>query len=334
MNKQILLAARPTGFPKESDFRLHESPLREPGDGEILVGIRWLSVDPYMRGRMNEARSYADPVKLGEVMVGGAAGRVLRSRHARFAEGDYVMGMFGWQEYAISDGKGVRKLDRALAPVSTSLGVLGMPGLTAYFGLLEVGRAKPGETVVVSGAAGAVGSFVGQIAKIHGCRVIGIAGSDDKTSWLKDDLGFDATLNYKTTTDYRAALAELCPNGIDVYFDNVGGPISDAAFSLLNTHARVPICGQIALYNLEQPDLGPRLLQLILTRQVKVEGFLVFQFADRYAEALPKLTEWVRSGQIKYKESIVDGIENAPQAFLSMLQGGNTGKQLVRISNA
>lgn len=332
MNRQILLAARPTGFPKESDFQLREAPVPEPAEGEILVGIRWLSVDPYMRGRMNEARSYADPVQLGDVMVGGAAGRVLQSRNPRFAEGDYVMGMFGWQEYAISDGRGVRKLDPSVAPVSTSLGVLGMPGLTAYFGLLEVGQLKPGEQVVVSGAAGAVGSYVGQIAKIHGCRVVGIAGSEDKVRWLRDDLGFDAVLNYKTTSDYRRALAKLCPQGIDVYFDNVGGPISDAAFALLNPHARVPICGQVSLYNLEKAEMGPRLLMQVLTRQVKVEGFLVFQFADRYAEGLAKLTEWVRSGQLKYKETITDGIENAPKAFLSMLSGGNTGKQLVRIA--
>ncbi|MFN7931925.1 MAG: NADP-dependent oxidoreductase [Bryobacteraceae bacterium] len=334
MNRQILLAARPIGFPKETDFRLQEAPIPEPGEGQFLVGVRWLSVDPYMRGRMNEERSYADSVKLGDVMVGGAAGRVLKSRHAGFAEGDYVMGMFGWQEYALSDGKGVRKLDPAVAPVSASLGVLGMPGLTAYFGLLTVGEAKAGETVVVSGAAGAVGSYVGQIAKIHGCRVVGIAGSEDKVRWLKDDLGFDAVLNYKTTSDYRGALKELCPNGIDVYFENVGGPISDAAFMLLNPRARVPVCGQVSLYSAEKPEMGPRLLMQILVKQVKVEGFLVFQFASRYEEGLTKLTEWVRSGQLKYKETVTDGIENAPQAFLSMLRGGNTGKQLVRISNA
>jgi NADPH-dependent curcumin reductase CurA len=334
MNRQILLAARPVGFPKESDFRLQETPIPEPGEGEFLVGVRWLSVDPYMRGRMNEERSYAPSVNLGEVMVGGAAGRVLKSRNAHFAEGDYVMGMFNWQEYALSDGKGVRKLDPALAPVSTSLGVLGMPGLTAYFGLLTVGEAKAGETVVVSGAAGAVGSYVGQIARIQGCRVVGITGSEDKVRWLKDDLGFDAVLNYKTTSDYRAALKELCPKGIDVYFDNVGGPISDAAFMCLNPRARVPVCGQIALYSAEKPEMGPRLLMQVLTKQVKVEGFLVFQFLPRYEEGLAKLTEWVRGGQLKYKETVTDGIENAPKAFLSMLRGGNTGKQLVRISNA
>ncbi|MBL8177956.1 MAG: NADP-dependent oxidoreductase [Bryobacterales bacterium] len=333
MNNRIVLAARPQGFPKDSDFRLEQTPVPSPADGEILVAVRWLSVDPYMRGRMNETRSYADPVKLGDVMVGGAAGRVLESRNAKFAAGDYVMGMFGWQEYAVSDGQGVRKLDPSIAPVSTSLGVLGMPGLTAYFGLLTVGQPKPGETVLVSGAAGAVGSYVGQIARIHGCRVVGIAGSDEKTRWLKEDLGFDAVLNYRSTSDYRQALAALCPNGIDVYFDNVGGAITDAAFTLLNPRARVPICGQISQYNAEKPEMGPRLLSLVLVRQVKVEGFLVFQFADRYAEGLQKLTEWVRAGQLKYKETVTDGIENAPQAFLSMLAGGNTGKQLVRIGN-
>lgn len=334
MNKQILLAARPVGFPKESDFRLAETPVPEPGEGEILVGVRWLSVDPYMRGRMNEARSYADPAKLGEVMIGGAAGRVLRSRHPKFAEGDYVMGMFGWQEYAVSDGKGVRKLDPAQAPVSTSLGVLGMPGLTAYFGLLEIGKPKAGETVVVSGAAGAVGSYVGQIAKLNGCRVVGLAGSDEKTRWITEELGFDAAVNYRTAGDVRAAVAALCPNGVDVYFDNVGGAITDAVFALLNPRARVAVCGQIAQYNLEKPDMGPRLLPLVLVRQIRVEGFLVFQFAERYGEGLAKMSEWVRDGKIRYKETVVDGIENAPRAFLSMLKGGNIGKQLVRIAAA
>jgi NADPH-dependent curcumin reductase CurA len=331
MNKQILLAARPAGFPKPSDFQLVETPVPTAVDGQFVVEIEWLSVDPYMRGRMSEAKSYAEPVKLGAVMTGGAVGRVIESRHPQFREGDVVAGQFGWQQYAVSDGRGVRKVDPNLAPVSTAIGVLGMPGLTAYFGLLEVCRPKPGETVVVSGAAGAVGSCVGQIAKIHGCRVVGVAGEDHKIRHIIDDLGFDAAFNYKTQSDYRAALAELCPNGIDVYFDNVGGTLTDAVFTLLNPRSRVAICGQIALYNLEKPELGPRLLMLILTQQIKVEGFLVTQFADRYAEALPKLAEWVTNGQLKYRENVVEGIENASRAFIEMLRGGNTGKQLVKI---
>jgi NADPH-dependent curcumin reductase CurA len=333
VNKQILLAARPKGFPKESDFRLVETPVPKPSDGEFLVGASYLSVDPYMRGRMNDARSYAEPVKLGEVMTGGVVGKVLESKHPRFAAGEYVNGMFGWQQYAVSNGAGVRKVDPALAPISTSLGVLGMPGLTAYFGLLEVCKPKAGETVVVTGAAGAVGSCVGQIAKIHGCRVVGVAGTEEKIRWITHDLGFDAAFNYKTHSDYAAAVRGLCPDGVDVYFDNAGGPITDGVFLNLNSHARVAICGQIALYNLEKPDLGPRLLPLILVRQVKVEGFLVFQFADQYAQGLADLTEWVRSGQIQYHEDIAEGIENAPAAFIGMLQGKNMGKQLVKISD-
>jgi NADPH:quinone reductase len=331
MNKQVLLAARPVGFPKESDFRIVETAVPAPENGQLLVEIEWLSVDPYMRGRMSEAKSYAEPVKLGDVMTGGAVGRVIQSRRAEFQEGDYVAGQFGWQRYALTNGKGIRKVDPSLAPLSTALGVLGMPGLTAYFGLLEIGQPKSGETVVVSGAAGAVGSCVGQIAKLHGCRVVGVAGDDEKVRHLTEDLGFDAAFNYKTHKDYRAALEERCPNGIDVYFDNVGGTLTDAVFTLANTFARIVICGQIALYNAEKPEMGPRLLMLVLTKQLKVEGFIVSRFAERSGEALAKLGEWVRSGQIKYRENVVESIENAPRAFIEMLNGSNIGKQLVKI---
>lgn len=333
VNKQVILAARPVGFPKPSDLQLVESPIPVPADGELLVGVSFLSVDPYMRGRMSDAKSYAEPVKLGEVMTGGAVGKVLASRNQKFAEGDYVVGQFGWQQYAISDGRGVRKVDPALAPISTSLGVLGMPGLTAYFGLLEIGQPKPGETVVVSGAAGAVGSYAGQIAKIKGCRTVGIAGTDEKVDWITSELGFDAAFNYKTQTDYHAALSSLCPQGIDVYFDNVGGAITDAVFPLMNTLGRVAVCGQISLYNLEKPDQGPRLLPLMLRQQLKVQGFLVFQFAGRAAEALRELAGWLHAGRLKHRESVTEGIENAVDAFLGMLRGENTGKQLVKVSD-
>jgi NADPH-dependent curcumin reductase CurA len=332
MNKQITLAQRPRGFPKDSDFRLVESPVPSPGEGQFLVRSLYLSVDPYMRGRMNDAPSYAPPVQIGEVMTGGVVGRVMESRHPRFAEGDIVMGYFGWQEYAVSNGEGVTKVDPALAPISTALGVLGMPGLTAYFGLLEIGKANPGETVVVSGAAGAVGSCVGQIARIKGCRVVGIAGSDAKVDWLVRELGFDAGFNYKTSPDYYKKLQELCPRGIDCYFDNVGGAITDAALRLINPHARIAICGQISQYNLEKPEMGPRLLGMLVMRTARVEGFLVFQFADRYAEALRQLASWVKDGRLKHREEIVEGIENAPWAFMAMLQGENIGKQLVKIA--
>ena len=332
-NQQILLAARPAGFPKLTDFRLVETPIPEPAEGEFLVGISYLSVDPYMRGRMNAARSYADPQKLDEVMGGGAVGQVLASRHPNFKDGEYVMGMFGWQQYAVSDGAGVMKVDPRLAPISTSLGVLGMPGLTAYFGILDVCQPRAGETVLVSGAAGAVGSAAGQIAQIHGCRVVGIAGGADKIRWITEDLGFDAAFNYKTETGYSEKLKELCPAGIDCYFDNVGGAISDAVFPLMNPKGRVAICGQIALYNLAKPEPGPRLLPLVLVRTLTVRGFLIFQYAERFGEAFPQLAQWVREGRLKHRETVAEGIENAVTAFLGMLRGENIGKQLVRISN-
>src|SRR6185503_7819671 len=301
-NKQILLAARPVGFPKDSDFKLVESPVPVPGEGQMLVRSIYISVDPYMRGRMNDVKSYAAPVPIGGLMGGGAVARVIQSNISAFNEGDIVEGMFGWQEYAVSDGTRVRKIDPALAPISTALGVLGMPGLTAYFGMLEIGKLRPGETVVVSGAAGAVGSIAAQIARIKGCRVVGIAGTDEKVAWLRDELSFDAAFNYKTTEDYSAELQELCLNGIDVYFDNVGGAITDAVFPLINTGARVVVCGQIAQYNAEKPETGPRLLWQLIVKQARAEGFLVFQFAPRYGEGLKQMVEWLRAGKLKYRE--------------------------------
>ncbi|MDQ2899299.1 MAG: NADP-dependent oxidoreductase [Acidobacteriota bacterium] len=331
-NKQITLASRPTGFPKESDFQMAEAVVPELQDGQILVRVIYLSLDPYMRGRMSAAKSYAAPVEIGEVMGAGAVGRVERSRNPNFKPGEIVSGMFGWQQYAVSEGKGLFKVDPNLAPISTALGVLGMPGLTAYFGLLDIGRPKAGETVVVSGAAGAVGSYVGQIAKILGCRVVGIAGTDDKIDYLIHELGFAAAFNYKTVTDYRAKLQELCPEGIDVYFDNVGGAITDAVFLTMNQKARIAICGQISQYNLEKPEMGPRLLPMLIVKRARVEGFLIFDYQARFPEALPKLAEWVREGKLKYRETVAEGIENAPAAFIGMLQGRNTGKQLVKLS--
>ncbi|MDZ4850061.1 MAG: NADP-dependent oxidoreductase [Pirellulaceae bacterium] len=331
IRRQITLAARPVGFPKESDFKLGESPMPVPGPGEFLVRSIYLSVDPYMRGRMTDRKSYADPVALGDVMVGGVVGQVVQSNHDKFPEGVYVVGMFGWQDYAVSDGKGVQRVDPNAAPLSTALGVLGMPGLTAYFGLLDVCQPKPGETVLVSGAAGAVGSLVGQIAKIHGCRVVGVAGSDEKVHHIINDLGFDAAFNYRSVDNYVAKLRELCPAGIDAYFDNVGGALTDAAFMSLNFHARIAICGQISSYNAEKPEQGPRLLgQLIVTR-AKVQGFLVLDYAARFREASLQLGEWLRKGKIQYRETIVAGLENTPKAFIGMLNGENLGKQLVRV---
>jgi len=324
MNKQITLAQRPNGLPKESDFRLAESPVPTPSAGEILVRALYLSVDPYMRGRMNDVKSYAPPIKIGEVMVGGAVGQVMESQNPKFQKGDIVEGFFGWQTHAVSDGKGVRKIDPNLAPISTALSVMGMPGLTAYFGLLEIGKPLAGETVLISGAAGAVGSMAGQIAKINGCRVIGVAGSDEKVDYLVGELGFDAAFNYKTTEDYFKKLKELCPDGIDVYFDNVGGALTDDALKLINVRARVCVCGQISQYNLAKPEMGPRFLWKLIERRARVEGFLVFQFADRYAEGLRQLAEWHKDGKVKIREDIVEGIENAPRAFIGMLEGRNT----------
>ena len=333
INKQITLAARPSGMPKLSDFKLVESPVPEPGPGEFVVRMLYVSVDPYMRDRMNDVKSYAPPVQIGEVMGAGAVGKVVASQNAQFQAGDMVEGFFGWQQFGVSNGTWVRKIDPTLAPVSTALGVLGMPGLTAYFGLLDIGKPRAGETVVVSGAAGAVGSLAGQIAKIQGCRVVGIAGSDQKVAWLRDELGFDAALNYKTSTNYTAKLAELCPKGVDVYFDNVGGAITDAVFPLINTGARVVVCGQIAQYNADKLETGPRLLWHLIVKQARAEGFLVFQYASRYAEGLKQMAEWLKAGKLKYREQFVDGIENTPRAFIGMLQGENTGKQLVRVSS-
>jgi len=332
INKQITLAARPSGMPKPADFKLIESPVPEPRPGEFVVRILYVSVDPYMRGRMNDVKSYAPPVQIGDVMGAGAVGKLIASQNPQFQAGDFVEGFFGWQQYAVSNGTGVRKIDPSLAPVSTALGVLGMPGLTAYFGLLDIGKPRAGETVVVSGAAGAVGSLAGQIAKIQGCRAVGIAGSDQKVAWLRDELGFDAAFNYKTTTNWTAKLAELCPKGIDVYFDNVGGAVTDAVFPLINVGARIVVCGQIAMYNADKPETGPRLLWNLIVKQARAEGFLVFQFASRYAEGLKQMAEWLKTGKLKYREQFVDGIENTPRAFIGMLQGENTGKQLVRVA--
>lgn len=333
MNRQITLAARPVGYPKTSDFNLVEAAMPTPSEGEVLVKSLYLSVDPYMRGRINQAKSYAANVQIGEVMVGGVIAEVAASKHADFEVGDIVNAHIGWQEYGVAGGGELRKIDPGLAPISTGAGILGMPGLTAYFGLLEVGKLQEGETVFVSGAAGAVGSVVGQIAKIKGCSVIGTAGTDEKVAYILDELGFDAAFNYKNVSDYTAKLAELCPDGIDVYFDNVGGRITDAVFPNLRIKGRVVICGQISQYNLENPEVGPRFLWNLITKRARIEGFLVSDFAAHHAEALVQMGEWVQQGKLKYRETIAEGgIAAAPAAFISMLKGGNIGKQLVKIA--
>jgi hypothetical protein len=333
-NRLWTLAARPQGMPKEADFKLVEAPVGEPGEGEILVRLEYISVDPYMRRRMMDGPSYADPVQLGQLMVGAGVGKVLASRNPKFAEGDTVEGFFGWQTHALSNGRGVRKIDPKLAPVSTALYVLGMPGMTAYFGVMDICKPQAGETMLVSGAGGAVGTLVGQIAKIQGCRAVGIAGTDEKIDYIVNDLGFDAGYNYRGVKDHVARQRELCPDGIDSYFDNVGGEITDAAISLLTVGARVALCGQISQYNEESQSQGPRLLWQLITKQVKMEGFLVYQFASRWKEGLTQMAQWLQEGKLKYHEDIVEGIENTPSAFIGMLAGDNVGKRLIKLHAA
>jgi hypothetical protein len=317
-------------LPQKSDFKLSEAPIPEIKDGEVLVHARYLSVDPYMRGRISGMKSYAAPVEIGQTMVGGGVAEVVESKNASFAPGDFVDIYMGWQEYAVSNGKGLRKLDPSI-PISAALGVLGMPGITAYFGLLDVCDPKPGETVVVSGAAGAVGSLVVQIAKIKGCRAVGIAGDEDKVKWITDECGCDAAFNYKTTTEYAAKLKELCPNGIDCYFDNVGGPITDAVFTALNVHSRIAVCGQISQYNNTKLELGPRLFGALIVYRAKMQGFLVSDYIPRAAEAIQAMSGWLREGKLKYREDIVEGFENLPKAFIGLFHGENIGKRIVKI---
>jgi len=319
-------------MPSESDFKLVETPVPSPREGQVLLKILYLSVDPYLRGFMRSSHSYASPIEIGQVMAGGTVAEVVESRNPKFQPGDIVESYSGWQEYALSDGSDLRKIDPSAAPISTALGILGMPGMTAYFGLLEIGQPKPGDTVVVSGAAGAVGSAVGQIARIAGCRVVGTAGSDEKVRYLLEELQFDAAFNYKKVTDYQAKLSELCPSGIDVYFDNTGGPVTDAVFPLINNRARLVLCGQISQYNLETPEMGPRLLFHLVVKRARAEGFLVFDYTARYPEARERMAKWIREGRLKYRETVVDGIENAPKAFLSLFTGENIGKELVKVA--
>ncbi len=329
VNRQIVLRSRPVGMPKPSDFDLVESPLPTPKDGEVLTRTIYLSLDPYMRGRISGARSYAQSVEPGQVIVGGTVGEVLESRHPAVARGDLVLGYDGWQSHAVSKGGALRKLDPKQAPISTALGVLGMPGMTAYVGLLDIGRPKPGETVVVSAASGAVGSAVGQIAKIKGARAVGIAGSPDKCDYVVRALGFDACVNYKTG-DLPAALKAACPSGIDVYFENVGGDVLRAVMTLLNQNARIPLCGLISQYNATEPTPGPDLRAFLFNR-VLLKGFIVSDHLDRMGDFLAECGGWLREGRLKHREDIVGGLEKAPEAFIGLLQGKNFGKLLVRV---
>jgi NADPH-dependent curcumin reductase CurA len=328
-HRRVVLARRPPAEPAETDFRIEEVPLPKPGPREVLVRVIYLSLDPYMRGRMRDAASYAPPVGIGEVMTGGTVGEIVESNHPQFKVGDIVEDRLGWQEYAVGPGPAMRRIDASLAPISTANGVLGMPGMTAYFGLFEIGQPKAGDTVVVSAASGAVGQVVGQLARIAGCRAVGIAGGPKKCAFVRDTLGFDACVDYKAEKDLAAAVKAACPGGVDVYFDNVGGPVSDAVFLNLNFHARVALCGSISQYNTAEP--GPRLLGTFVGKRVTVRGFIVWDFNARYGPALQRMGEWVRTGRIKYQQDIVEGIENAPRAFIGMLRGENFGKMQVKL---
>jgi hypothetical protein len=329
-NRQILLVSRPEGWVSEANFRLVASPIPKPGEGEFLVRNLWLSLDPYMRGRMDAKKSYAKHVELGEVMVGGAVGEVIESRHPRFAKGELVNGAFGWQEYAVSDGAGVRTVDGSRAPASYYLGVLGMPGVTAWMGLLDIAQPQAGETVVVSAASGAVGSVVGQLARIKGCRAVGIAGGAAKCDYVVRELGFDACVDHKAGR-LRDDLQAAAPEGIDVYFENVGGEVLDACLALMNPASRITVCGLVSQYNATEP-YGVKNLRSVLVNRIRMQGFIVTDRMALWARALEELGRWVAEGRIKYRETVAHGLENAPRAFIGMLRGENLGKQLVKLT--
>jgi NADPH-dependent curcumin reductase CurA len=331
-NHQYRLAARPVGVPKDSDWKYTEEPVGEPGDGQILIKMLYISLDPAMRGWINEGQSYVPPVGIGEVMRAGAGGRVIASKNNKFAVGDYVVGAFGVQEYALSDGSGVTKVDTRLAPMPVYLATLGMPGMTAYFGLLDIGKPKQGETLVVSAAAGAVGSVVGQIGKIKGCRVVGIAGGPQKCQYVVKELGFDAAIDYKQE-DVSAALRKHCPKGVDIYFDNVGGEILDAVLAQLNRGARIPLCGAISQYNQLEKIQGPKNYLSLLVNRATLQGFIVFDFADRYMEAATQMAGWLLGGKLKSREDIVDGLQTFPDTLLKLFKGENFGKLLLKVAD-
>jgi len=331
MKKQIVLKSRPVGKPAESNFETRLIELPNVAEGEVRLVAHTFSVDPYMRGRMSDAKSYIAPYQIGEAIVGGVVARVAESKAENLKVGDYVLGMLPWQEEMVVPAIGLQKVDEKIAPLSYYLGILGMPGLTAYFGLIDICKPQKGETVVVSGAAGAVGMVVGQIAKIQGCRVVGIAGDDAKVDYLLNQLNFDAVINYKTTSNLNADLAEACPSGVDIYFDNVGGEISDAVVAQINKGARISICGQISLYNETTQPVGPRIQPTLLKRSALMQGFIVSNYAARFPEGFAKLAEWFGSGQLKYTSTNYKGFEKLPEAFIALFEGKNLGKLIVEV---
>lgn len=336
-NRRIVLAARPKGAPDPArDFRMERAARPEPGEGQVLLRTLYLSIDPYMRGRMSDGPSYAEPVALGDVMIGGTVSQVEQSRNPQYKEGDVVLSYNGWQDYAVSDGKGLVRIDLSAGPMSTALGVLGMPGFTAYMGLLDIGAPKSGETLVVAAATGAVGAIVGQVAKLKGCHVIGIAGGTEKCKYAKEELGFDECLDHRAP-DLAKKLSEVCDKGIDIYFENVGGEIFQAVLPLLNTKARIPVCGLISQYNATDlppgPDRSQLLLRQILTKRMRMQGFIIVDdYGHRYPEFLKEMSIWVKEGKIKYREDLIEGLESAPQALVNVLEGRNFGKMVVQVS--
>ena len=342
--QRVVLAARPKGSPKATDFRLETVPMPTPGPGEFLVRVIWLSLDPYMRGRMDESKSYAAAVEIGDPMEGGCVGQVIASNNPGFEVGDYVLDRFGWQSHAVGTGEATRKLDPKLAPLSTGLGVLGMPGLTAYVGLNTHGRPKAGETLVVGAATGAVGSLVGQLAKAQGLRVVGVAGGADKCNYAVDVLGFDACIDHRAAgnaSDMRQKLAAECPDGVDIYFENIGGITLEAIIPLMNVHGRIPVCGMIGWYNAgalgagvgDGPNILPKVWRTILVSRLAVTGFIIFDHYDQYPQFLKEVSGLISQGKVIYRESIAEGLDAAPEAFMKLLEGGNFGKQLVAVSN-
>lgn len=337
-NRRIVLASRPVGAPVDSNFRLENVDKPTPAEGEMLLRSVYLSLDPYMRGRMSDAKSYADPVALGEVMVGGSVCQVEQSNHPDFEVGEWVLAFTGWQDYGISNGEGLIKMGKAPSHPSYALGVMGMPGFTAYMGLLDIGQPKAGETLVVAAATGAVGSMVGQIGKLKGCRVIGVAGGEEKCRYAKEQLGFDECIDHKAD-DFAEQLAKVCDKGVDIYFENVGGKVFDAVMPLLNTSARVPLCGLISQYNATELPAGPdrmsMLMAQLLIKRIKMQGFIIFDdYAHRYSEFAADMGQWLAEGKIHYREHLVEGLENAPQAFIGLLEGKNFGKLVVQTNAA
>ena len=326
--KQIVLASRPQGMPTVANFRFEDYVLANLQQGEILLQGMFYSVDPYMRGRMNDVKSYSPPFQLNQPIQGSVIAKVIDSQSADYKKGDTVAGFFPWQQQFISNGKGLQKIDAAIAPLSYYLGILGMTGLTAYFGLMDIGKPKAKDMVVVSGAAGAVGMVVGQIAKLQGCHVLGIAGTDEKIKLLKA-IGFDDVLNYKSTADIKNAIKEVCPNGVDVYFDNVGGEISDAVIANINFHARIVLCGQISLYNSTEIPIGPRLQPMLLTRSALMQGFIIGNYQNRFPEGIAQLLNWVKENKLIFKETILHGFDQLPTAFIGLFDGENIGKMIV-----